>query len=55
MTYEEATTYEFSVHNTPDMIRWQSLRGELLAGRTVQLSLTEGHNGFLKVNYVTFL
>jgi len=39
---------------TPDMIRWQSLRGELLAGWTVQLSLTEGHNGFLKVNYVTF-
>ena len=40
---------------TPDTIRWQSLRDELLAGWTVQLSLTEGHYGFLKVNYVTFL
>jgi len=40
---------------SPDTIRWQALCGELLAGWTVQLSLTEGHNGFLKVNYVTFL
>lgn len=33
--------------------RYDSLA--VTAGRIVQLSLTEGHNGFLKVNYVTFL
>lgn len=40
---------------SPDMIRWQLLLGRLLTLCAVRLSLSEGHNGFLRVNYAAFL